>query len=440
MATPSSDFGITTPVVDGSVNNRFHFAFNDEKFSDRILYIVRATKSISTNPLWTNSIWTNSILKKTKVSLSQEKKILSLEEDDEDGSNPCTKHELQNLNIEKVHTNNKGEEKKEKKRKKKKKKQGQETKPKSEELKSDNAPKGNESKSDQAETNVDHPKKLNNEIKIPEPMFIRKIYVSSILLASASTVLKTMLTNGMHETNTNTMVIEVEDEEEAELLFCLIRFIYHGEFFHLAPDKILPLLLTADKFGIEDAIKNCFELLSSNLTMERCSNYLNFPESLLLNPKFEPLMLECIDFIAVTYEDFESKWLLNEFINLTEMAVIGVLSNNSLRVRVENTIYRAASHWWQKSPHSTINKLNFFSDCKDSNNNNNQNMQKIAQAATKLLFSVFFFIFVSCCLFCIVVCFLFLFLFFLFIVVCFLFLFFLYFLFIFFMQFFANSF
>jgi hypothetical protein len=65
---------------------------------------------------------------------------------------------------------------------------------------------------------------------------------------------------------------------------------------------LLPLLMLADKFGMEDAVKKCCHLLSYDLNMQDCLKYLTMPESLLSNESWKSLISKCHSFIAAEYQ------------------------------------------------------------------------------------------------------------------------------------------
>ena len=112
----------------------------------------------------------------------------------------------------------------------------------------------------------------------------RKIHVNSLCLASQSPVFKTMLTNGMQESNSKEIVLEVKYEAEANLYVSAVRFLYSGE---LPPDakgpELLGLLLVGDKFEIASLVQSCSTALCKQMTGQLATQVLELTNQLHLS-------------------------------------------------------------------------------------------------------------------------------------------------------------
>ncbi|AYV82441.1 MAG: hypothetical protein Hyperionvirus1_20 [Hyperionvirus sp.] len=193
---------------------------------------------------------------------------------------------------------------------------------------------------------------LNVIVNSEEKKLLRSIAVSSILLSRESKFFRALLTNGMSESHTKIIEIDAADEFEAELIICLLEFLYTGEFNILLVTEDqrnkygLHLLFLADRFGIDKAMGHCIAILVKNLTIEKCSRYLDLPDSLLMNPECEKLINIAKSFLIKEFQDFDALCFSDKFLNLSLNGVVALFMSDELRVRSENTIYRSGQNWW----------------------------------------------------------------------------------------------
>ena len=106
---------------------------------------------------------------------------------------------------------------------------------------------------------------------------IRKLHVSSVILAADSAFFKALLSNGMRESREREIRLEVCSEDEADRVAVIVRFLYTGLLSGFAPGaELLPLLLLADRLGVSRAVEAVSRLMSQDgeLTVERCAAYL----------------------------------------------------------------------------------------------------------------------------------------------------------------------
>jgi hypothetical protein len=111
---------------------------------------------------------------------------------------------------------------------------------------------------------------------------IQRIPVSSVLLASESRFFKSLLSNGMKETSQTDVILEVASEEEAALVFTLVRYLYTRQ---PMTGSLVDLLVQADKLGIDVAVTELARgIESTEMSVEACCAYLDgLPETVRMH-------------------------------------------------------------------------------------------------------------------------------------------------------------
>lgn len=183
---------------------------------------------------------------------------------------------------------------------------------------------------------------------------IKKLHVSSLLLASESRFFAALLTNGMRETAQKQIEFQVVDLAEAERVEAILRFLYSN----VLPDswginELMSALLLCDRLGIDSALSACCSALQQHLSVETCSSFLHLPETLTHSEPCRNLITTSNKYIANEFRDFENLWLSDRFLSLSSRAICAVLKSDDLHVRSEQTVYQAARRWMQHQIETT---------------------------------------------------------------------------------------
>ena len=101
-------------------------------------------------------------------------------------------------------------------------------------------------------------------------------------------------------------LVQVQDDVEAELVVTLLRFLEIGGDMTCTDSEILPLILLADKFGIDSAIAACSTILCRDLTIDKCCACLELPDSVALNDSCRFLIHKCLAFVISKFKVMQS--------------------------------------------------------------------------------------------------------------------------------------
>ena len=143
----------------------------------------------------------------------------------------------------------------------------------------------------------------NDEFPLLGMNALRKLHISTMVLASQSPVFKTMLTNGMKESNSKEVVLEVKDEAEAELHVSMVRFLYTAELpVDAKSDELIELLLLADKFETQQLSLACQQALGKIMDAELAVQLLATVGKLHTSDAHKSLMVIAGAVVAETFK------------------------------------------------------------------------------------------------------------------------------------------
>jgi len=100
-------------------------------------------------------------------------------------------------------------------------------------------------------------------------------------------------------------VMQVQTEDEAKVLECLVRFLYTGDISeaHTAnEDAIAALLMMADRLGIECAVHKCAGLMVQRLSLDSCTRWLEMADTLTLGEALKDVVRTSRDYIAAQFK------------------------------------------------------------------------------------------------------------------------------------------
>jgi hypothetical protein len=184
------------------------------------------------------------------------------------------------------------------------------------------------------------------------------LHVNSLLLSAHSDFFKSLFSNEMMESHNKEVSVLVA-EEEMPLLEDIIRFIYTGKFF-TQPADMLNLLFVADKLLFTRVAEDIIEHHKCALTIEKCCEYLELPDSFQLPSTFDKLLHNARKFLGQAFQSFDDMWNTERFKNLPARAVAAVLECDSLIVQSENTILCGLMEWVNADPTTRFDELSSF--------------------------------------------------------------------------------
>jgi len=175
---------------------------------------------------------------------------------------------------------------------------------------------------------------------------VRRIHVSSMLLASSSRFFEAMFSSGMKESNQKELEIQVADIAEAERIGHIIRFCYSTELpSHWIVNDFIEALSLCDRFGCDSAFFACCSALVQKLTVDVCSRVLALPAEIHLSEPCNHLLAVCKAFLLREFKDFEKHHLSDKFLSLSAEAACSFLESDELQVQSEQTVYLAVRIW-----------------------------------------------------------------------------------------------
>ncbi|GAQ88318.1 BTB/POZ/Kelch-associated protein [Klebsormidium nitens] len=186
-----------------------------------------------------------------------------------------------------------------------------------------------------------------------EEAWVEEIPVNSIVLAAKSCVLRTMLSNGMKESDKSAPVVLKVTPEEKLAFKELLQFIYVGSLSpaFLQPDAsiraLVDLLIVGDKFGVGSlmgavltAVTNRKRTVSDDVVLA-----LEVPDALELYPEIKALVSKARAHVVDTFQDVETWSESLEFLTLGQNVVSSLLQSEELDAASEEEIFSAVLVW-----------------------------------------------------------------------------------------------
>jgi hypothetical protein len=185
-------------------------------------------------------------------------------------------------------------------------------------------------------------------------MQLRWFMSNAAILGTKSEVLDCLLKSEM-QGNSSVPSVTLQSEEEVELMCLLLKFCYCEDAIgevaaHI--EKLLALLMLADKFGVSACVQACVKILDEkSLNLEDASILLSLPDSLLQQKCLLPLLKrsrKTIEKELVNLDElFDTEQYLLPSLNVLRIA----LESSKTRVHSENTVFCLVWGWVGKNCH-----------------------------------------------------------------------------------------
>ncbi|CAH2034745.1 unnamed protein product [Thlaspi arvense] len=171
-----------------------------------------------------------------------------------------------------------------------------------------------------------------------------ELHISSLLLAAKSPFFHKMFSNGMLESEQKHVTLQIDVSEEAAVME-LLKFMYSNSLTVTTTPALLDVLMAADKFEVASCMKHCSHLLlNMPMTLDSALLLLDLPSTLLIADSVKPLTNAAKQFIALRYKDI-TKFPMSEVMALPLLGFKAILASNDLMVPSENIVYEAVLKW-----------------------------------------------------------------------------------------------
>ncbi|KAK1264984.1 BTB/POZ domain-containing protein POB1 [Acorus gramineus] len=190
---------------------------------------------------------------------------------------------------------------------------------------------------------------------------VKRIHISSLVLASNSEFFFKLFSNGMKESQPNsTVTIRIYDSEE-DAFMEILNFMYGMTLSSRAMKSsctLFKVLMLADKFEIISCIEQCVQLLVDlPMTRESALLYFDIP----MRSEYQPLINEATRFLSSCYEDLTKH--LDELCDMPVTVMETVLCSDNVRVSSEDCVYDIALKWARKQYPRLEDRRAFLGSC-----------------------------------------------------------------------------
>ncbi|KQJ91556.1 BTB/POZ domain-containing protein POB1 isoform X1 [Brachypodium distachyon] len=176
---------------------------------------------------------------------------------------------------------------------------------------------------------------------LPPIVRLKKIHVSSVILAGSSDYFKKLFTNGMLESTQKEVTLRIREAEEMPLQH-LLSFMYGEEILTTDPAHIIGILMVADKYQVLSCVTHCSELLTTcPISTEVALLYLNLDCS--IPTALEPAKDAAKKFLCNKYQDFLR--FEHEIMDIGPSGLAAILSSSDLKVPSEDYLFDFIVNW-----------------------------------------------------------------------------------------------
>ncbi|CAI9279077.1 unnamed protein product [Lactuca saligna] len=284
------------PSEVGRDNNDFDFAFNDSKFSDRLLCVEIVSEPLGFTPDGEGSISLATRNRKRRREDITEENVFAVD----NAAEYSDEQVLDQLD----HIVDNG--------------------------------KDNEIQDEEQESMIE-------ESHTPLVARVKTIHISSPILAAKSPFFYKLFSNGMKESEEPNVNLQINASEEAAFME-LLNFIYSNTLTSTSAHALLDVLMAADKFEVSSCMKQCSSLLRNlPMTHELALLYLDLPSTVSMAEAVQPLTNAAKKFLTVRYKDITKS--RDIILNLPLGTFEAILSSDALQVPSEDAVYDFVLKW-----------------------------------------------------------------------------------------------
>jgi hypothetical protein len=157
-------------------------------------------------------------------------------------------------------------------------------------------------------------------VMVSECNAAKVVHVNAAILGTKSDVLDRLLNSEMQGKSSVPSVV-LQSEEEVELMCTLLKFCYSSDAIdEVTADKerVLALLILADKYGVSQCIEACAEILEGSLsTIEDASMFLSLPESLQQQTYLSSFISSSRKYLAKQLQNLDELFNTEKYLLLT---------------------------------------------------------------------------------------------------------------------------
>ncbi|MCD7449577.1 Boi protein [Datura stramonium] len=192
---------------------------------------------------------------------------------------------------------------------------------------------------DQASGNDDSSPEMDSS----SPIRVRTLHISSPILAANSRFFYKLFSNGMKESEQREVTIQIHASEEAAVMD-LLNFMYSNTLSATSPTDVLDVLMAADKFEVASCMRYCSRILRNlHMTTESALLYLDLPYSIVMADAVLSLTNAAKLFLSIRFRDITKHQ--EEVLKLPLSGMEAILSSDDLQIASEDAVYDFVLKW-----------------------------------------------------------------------------------------------
>lgn len=171
---------------------------------------------------------------------------------------------------------------------------------------------------------------------------VKTVHINSAILAIKSPYFYKLFSNGMRESE-RVAKLRIHASEEAALME-LLNFMYKNSLSTTTLSSLLDILVAADKYDVVSCIQYCSQRLSElPMNCDLAFSYMDLPCSVLQADALQQLTNSAKQFIAVQFRNIAK--CENQVLNLSLAGIEAILSSDDIQVCSEDAVYDLVLKW-----------------------------------------------------------------------------------------------
>ncbi|GAQ79105.1 BTB POZ domain-containing protein [Klebsormidium nitens] len=183
-------------------------------------------------------------------------------------------------------------------------------------------------------------------------MASQNVHVNAAILATKSEVLDKLLNSEM-QGSSSTPSVMLHSKEEADLMCTLLKFCYNSDLIDEIADekeKVLALLVLADKFRVTECFPICADILETSLdTIEDASMFLSLPDFLQQQACLQRFVECSRKTLEKKLENLDELFTSGKHVSLSLEVLKIALESNVSRINSENTCFCIVWDWIEEN-------------------------------------------------------------------------------------------